>query len=80
MGGTDQERFVRLPLATTHYIGVLWIGKVLLFMNFQRLIVTGGSDANGNDLRTTEASPLIQGPLVAHITQFCQKRMKILIC
>ena len=35
-------------------------------MNLQRLIVAGGSDTNGDDLRTTEASPLIQGPLVAN--------------
>ena len=59
---------------------MLWIGKVLLFMNFQRLIVAGGSDTNGNDLRTTEASPLIQGPLDAHINYYsAPPKMKILI-
>ena len=67
------ERFFRLSLAQAHYIVVLWIGKVLIFMNLQRLIVAGGSDTNGDSLRTTEASPLVLGPLVANITQFCPK-------
>ena len=52
------------------YIIVLWIGEILYFMNLQRLIVAGGSDTNGDDLRTTEASPLIQPRLVAHINYY----------